>query len=254
MAQCIWCKEFGNPTSEEHIVPEALGCPPGFVLTNGEVCGICNNKLAVLDRALIGDLDIVAFRAGVPRKRSRPPRIDSRGNMVGYFTASGPVTAINMDPRSVTTPEGVLVGAFGKSDRNVRATLERTDDTAKVSFEVKIGSSPLFARGTHKIALNSIAYFLGRDVALDPQLDPVREYVRNGTGNRRILAFVSRDTEYRNAVWTPYRHKDGLSVVVRLAMVEFAVDLSPSQSAIPVLMAELERTHGKSGWSLLPPV
>jgi hypothetical protein len=67
------------------------------------------------------------------------------------------------------------------------------------------------------------------------------------------LTLVSRDPEYRNTVLVSNRHKDGLSVVVRLAMVEFVVDLSPAQSALPLLIAELERTQGKNGFSLLPP-
>lgn len=251
---CIWCKEDGKPPSEEHILPEALGCPPEFVLTNGEVCKPCNNGLAFLDRALVDDFDIPAFQASVPRKSGKPPRVDSRGNMEAYQTAEGPVIAINMDPVPVTTPEGVRVGGVGKSDRNIRATLARDGNVAKVSFEVEFGSSPKFARGIHKIALNATAYFLGLEAAIDPQLDPVRAFVRNGSGNRRILALVSRDSEYRNTVWAPYRHKDGLTVVVRLVMMEFVVDLSPTQAALPLLTTELERTRGKNGWSLLPPV
>lgn len=250
---CIWCKEDGKPPSKEHIIPEALGCPLELVLANGEVCKPCNNTMAFLDRALVDDLDIPTFQAGVPRKRGRPPRIDSRGNMVGYHTTNGPITAINMDPHPVTTPEGVRVAAFGGSSRNIRTKLERSGNNARLTYEFAIGTSPLFSRGIHKIALNATAYFLGRNAALDPQLDPVREFVRKGAGNRRILAFVSRDSEYRNTVWEPYRHKDGFSVVVRLVMVEFVIDLSPTQSALPPLTAELERTQGKNGFSLLPP-
>ena len=28
---CIWCKSSANPTSVEHIFPEALGCPRGLL-------------------------------------------------------------------------------------------------------------------------------------------------------------------------------------------------------------------------------
>lgn len=252
MAQCIWCKETGNPTSDEHIIPEALGCPPEFVLTNGEVCGPCNNGLAFLDRTLIDDFDIPAFQAGVRRKGGSPPRVDSRGNMRAYRTAEGQAIAINMDLSPITTPEGVRVGGIGKSARNIRATLTRNKNVAEINFEVSFGSSQKFARGIHKIALNATAYFLGHSAALDPQFDPVREYVRSGIGNRHFMVITCSDQEYRNTVWAPYRHKDGLNVVVRLAMVEFLVDLSPNQSALPLLEIELERTYGKNGWSLLP--
>lgn len=248
---CIWCRETDKPRSQEHIIPEALGCPPRLVLDDA-VCRACNSELAFLDRAVVHDLDVAAFYAGVPRKHGKTAQIDSRGNMVGYFTNGGPVIAINMDPRPVTTPEGVRVAAIGKSSRNIRAKLKRRGGETKISFEFAVGSSPLFARGIHKIALNATAYFLGCDTALDPQLDPARRFVRNGTGNRRVLAFVSHDTSYRNTAWAPYQHNDGLSVVVRLAMVEFVADLSPTQSALPFLIRGLERTHGTSGWSVLP--
>jgi hypothetical protein len=253
MTQCIWCKESGNPTSKEHIIPEALGCPPDLVLTNGEVCKLCNEQLGFLDRALLDDFDIPACQAGVPRKRNRPPRIDSRGNMVGYQTNDGPVFAINMERHPVTTPEGVRVAAFGKSSRNIRANIEKAGDKAQISYEVSIGLSPLFARSLHKIALSSTVYFLGREIALDPSLDYVRNYVRNGVGERRIIALTTNDPEYRNMVWAPYRHNNDLTVTLRLAMLEFVVDLSPDQSVLPMLTEKLQQTHGEKGWSLLPP-
>lgn len=251
--RCIWCKQEGNPPSVEHIIPEALGCPSDFVLSGGEVCRQCNNELAYLDRAVVDEFDILAFQSGVPRKSGRPPRIDSRGNVVGYHTNSGPAFAINMERHPVTTPDGVRVAALGKSSRNVRAKYKRTDDEAQISFEVSIGSSPLFGRGIHKIALNSVAHFLGAETALRANLDPVRSHVRGDSGLRRIIAMTTDDPDYRNVVWTPYKHGgDDLTVVLRLTMIEFLVDLSPLQNALPLVIDQLKQDRGEKGWTLLP--
>lgn len=250
---CIWCKQEGIPSSVEHIIPEALGCPPSFVLSGGEVCRQCNNELAYLDRAVVDEFDIVAFQSGVPRKFGRPPRIDSRGNVVGYHTDSGPAFAINMERHPVTTPDGVRVAALGKSSRNVRAKFKRTGDEAQMSFEVSIGSSPLFGRGIHKIALSSVAHFLGAETALRADLDPVRGHVRDNSGQRRIVAMTTDDPDYRNVVWAPYKNSEGdLSVALRLTMIEFLVDLSPHQNVLPSVIDHLSQVRGNKGWTLLP--
>lgn len=253
VSQCIWCKQTGNPASVEHIIPEALGCPNELILERGEVCRACNTKLAFLDRAIVDEFDLVGFNSGVPRKKFRPPRIDSRGNMVGYHTDQGPVFAINMERYPVTTPDGERVAAVGGSARNIRAKLEKVGDTAQVSFNVPFGQSPLFVRGIHKIALGSVAYFLGAAAALQPSLDPVRSYVIHRSGRRRVIALPVGDTSYKHVVRPPVKHATGdWTILFRLAMLEFLVDLSPEQRVLPKLVEELHQTHGEQRWTLLP--
>lgn len=252
-SQCIWCKQTGNSSSVEHVIPEAVGCPKELILKNGEVCRACNTKLAFLDRAIVDEFDVPAFHSGVSRKKSRPSRIDSRGNMVGYRTDQGPVFAINMERYPVTTPDGVRVAAAGGSTRNIRAKLEKVGDRAQISFKTPFGSSPLFVRGIHKIALGSVAYFLGAEAALQPDMDSVRSHVLQGVGERRIIVRPTGDTDYRNVVWVPYKQEGGaLTVVLRLATLEFVVDLSPGQCALPRLIEALNQTYGGQGWALLP--
>src|SRR5918995_740309 len=119
MLRCIWCKKPNVDTDIEHIIPEALGCPEGFVLTAGAVCGSCNNNLGHLDQAVIDEFDIPAFIAGVRGKRGRPPKINSRGNMFGTWGESGPVIHVNMGRNPIKAEGGHLLAAPGKSKRNI---------------------------------------------------------------------------------------------------------------------------------------
>ena len=204
MAQCIWCKEAGTPRAVEHIIPEALGCPDGFILSGGAVCRACNNGLAHLDQAVVDDLDVLAFMNNVPRKRGRPPQIRNRGNVVATRGPAGPEISFNMNPYAVTGHDGTKLAALGNSDRNIRASLERDGRLATVSFSVTIGQSKKFVRGIVKIALSSLAYFLGRDLALSAEFDPARTFVREGVGARPVLLMPSSTRSYRNQVWPPY--------------------------------------------------
>jgi len=83
MTDCIWCKKTTQKIAEEHIIPDALGCPANLVLTKGEVCQACNNGLAHLDQAVADEFDMIAFNENIPRKGGRPPVVLGRGNVVG---------------------------------------------------------------------------------------------------------------------------------------------------------------------------
>lgn len=253
MATCIWCKGTDLPSSVEHIIPESLGCPEGFVLPKGQVCRTCNNGLAHLDQAVAEEFDFLSYMAGVPRKRKRPPEIRSRGNVVGTTGRDGKEISINMERHSLKAHDGSTLGAYGKSNRNINATFEHDGGIAKSSFDVAFGQNPRFVRGIVKIAYSSLAYFLGPDVALEESLDPVRLFVRDGLGQRAILLMPSPDNSYSNRVWPPYRHEsESYAVTLRLAMVEFCVDLSPKLELFPVFKQKAIEMYGESGWTSLP--
>jgi hypothetical protein len=245
--------EAGRPSAIEHIIPEALGCPEGFVLTGGSVCRRCNNGLAHLDQAVIDDFDMLAYMAGVPRKKGRPPEIRNRGNVIATTKPSGNEMSINMERHSVEAHDGSTLGAFGKSDRNINASFERQGHLASTSFSVPIGRNPKFVRGIVKIAFSSVAYFLGVETALGKDFDSVRLFVRDGKGERFVLLKSSSDTAYRNRIWPPYQSEGGeYAVTFRLAAVEFCVDLSPKLTLFPLLKKQATDRFGKSGWSYLP--
>lgn len=253
MKRCIWCERLNDSRAIEHIIPEALGCPSDFVLKDGSVCDECNNKLGHLDKAVIDEFDIVVFQAGVRRKRNRPPEIKSRGNLVGEYGPEGKFLVLNMESYPVKGPKGSLIAPYRGGDRNVKGTIQRVGDVYKLSFSVPIGKNKKFRRGIVKIGFSSFAYFLGLQLALSRDFDPIRQFVKTGKGERPILLMPSGDTNYLNRVWPPYQNDMGqYAITFRIAFVEFLVDLSPQASLFPELKAKAEHMYGKDGWGYLP--
>jgi hypothetical protein len=131
---CIWCKAEANKSSVEHIIPEALGCPDGFVLHNGEVCVNCNAKLARLDRAVLDDFEILTFMLGILRKNGKNPTVANRGNIVGGYKEREKFIAINMERNSIKSPDGKIIGAFGKSKQNIKTSFARNGSSGMINF------------------------------------------------------------------------------------------------------------------------
>lgn len=252
--RCIWCKKDDQAPSVEHIIPEALGCPDGFVLTGGTVCRACNNNLASLDRAVIDDFDVPAFLAGIPRKGGRPPAILNRGNVRATVGRRGPQMSFNMDRHPVRAHDGAALPPVGGSSRNIRASFERSGRIGTVSFSTEIGRNPKFVRGIVKIAVSATAYFLGPDTVLSADFDGVRDFVRNGSGARQILMLMGEGASYFNQVSPPFvSEAGGYGIGFRLAHMDFLVDMSPDCSLFPVWKAKALELYGETGWTYLPP-
>lgn len=251
--QCIWCKRSDRKSSIEHIIPEALGCPPEFVLKRGEVCQKCNNRLAHLDQAVIDDLDFLPFMNKVPRKRGRPPEIRSRGNVIGTYRNGEPEVFFNMEAHPITTHHGDRLGAYGRSTRNVKAKFERVGNMAKISFGTEFGRNPKFARGIVKIAFTSLAWYRNAETLADQVFNPVRRFVTKGTGFRPVVLFTDGDLSYWNQVWPPYKSPEGhYSMAFRLAAFHVWVDLSPGCTSFPTIRDAMLRKYGETGWNCLP--
>ena len=252
MGICIWCKEESSSRSIEHIIPEALGCPDGFYLKEGDVCKSCNNKLAHLDQAVIDEFDISSFMWDVPRKKNRLPAIDNRGNLIGkYINTKNKAILINMGSRAIEM-EGHRVAGYGKSKRNVKAKFEKYGLNARISFSIEFGEGPKFVRGIMKIALSSLAYFIGTKDILLPKYDLIRDYIVNNKGQRKILLTAIENEPYRNQVWAPYVNDDGYAIELRIATVAFFVDLTPNMTIHPVIYEKAMQKFGTKGWNSLP--
>ncbi len=250
---CIWCGGIDVDAHLEHIVPEAIGCPPDFHLTGGVVCTRCNNGLAALDRAVVDEFDLLAFMTGVRRKGGRTPVVASRGNVRGSYVHGKPAISFNMERRAVEAHDGVRLSAFHGAPRNIAASFSLNGAVATVSGSIAFGQSPKFVRGLAKIALASVAYFLGADTARATRFDAVREFVVRGTGKRHALMRSCSDTKYRNEVWAPYQSATGdLAVSFRLGIVEFLIDLSPEEDQLPLFEAKQFEKEGANGWCVLP--
>lgn len=173
----------------EHIVPEVLGCPPGFILPADIICKSCNNGMGHLDQAVADDFDFLSFQAGIPRKKGKPAVIASRGNVYGFKGEDGPSIYFNMDSRDIVATDGTHVAAYRGSERNVKATFEKESPYVRVSFDITLGKSKKFQRGIYKIAFSALAYFLGPNVLFKAKYDRIRQYVRKGSGTRHFCCF-----------------------------------------------------------------
>ncbi len=214
------------------------------------MCRSCNNGLAHLDQAVIDDFDMAAFLANVPRKGGRPPVVKGRGNLVATRGRCGLEISINMDPVTNVAHDGSALGAFGRSRRNVKASLVRNRNTVRVSYSTPIGQNPKFVRGITKIAFSSFAYFQGPEIALQEQFSPVRAFVRNGIGKRPVLMMFGEDTRYSNRAWPPYESETGeYTITFRLAAAEFLVDLSPTLSLSILFEKKLAEVCDEKSWT-----
>jgi hypothetical protein len=252
MTVCIWCLRENSTKAIEHIIPDALGCPEEFVLTAGVVCEKCNNRLGQVDQAVIADIEISAFQAGVPRKNRKQPGIYSYGNLNGGVFENEKFLVLNMDANPVTTPRGTLVAPFRGRERDVRGDFSTHGTEATLSFSTDIGRSKKFRRGLVKIGFEALAYYLGPSVARQSQFDSVRSFVLHGRGERPLMLTHASDGDYKNQAWPPFKRGVDYAATFRLAMMEILIDLSPDASLFPLFREFAEQNMNSSEYTFLP--
>ncbi len=251
--RCIWCHGPSEGRHVEHIIPEVLGCPTDFILPAEFICQSCNNGLGHLDQAVADDFDFISFQAGIPRKKGKPGKIASRGNVYGFRSANGPEIFFNMDPIPTVASDGTHVAGYRGFERDVKATFEKEGPYARISFQVTFGKTKKFQRGIFKIALSSLAHFVGPSELYKPKYDRLRQYVCKGSGTRHFMLLAEDDSNYYHKFVPPFVTPDGDYVLeFRLACVRFIVDLSESESHLPRIIEEAKRLVGENGWTVMP--
>jgi len=251
---CLWCGRATGKEPVEHIIPDSLGCPPGLIFTDGEVCARCNNRFSRLDQILIREFDMVRFMAGVPNKKGRQPTIAMRSNTKARYTDGGPYIEINMETHSVRNARGETIGANTRDSRSLAVHVQKVGalGEARVSQEGLCNSRDA-CRALHKVAFSLFAKQLGMERARGRRFDPVREYVRSGRGNRKVLlAAACQGFSYHNATFqSDGSELDSEVSAFRIAMVCFFVDLSPEQSWLPTLMSKFTGCL-RDSWTWVP--
>ncbi len=252
--KCIWCQGGAGGRHVEHIVPEVLGCPPGFVLPAEVICRSCNNGLGHLDQAVADDFDFVSFLADIPRKKGRLPGITNRGNVYAFKGVNGQEIFFNMDPISTVATNGSRVAAYRGSERDIKARFEEEGLYARISFQVTFGQAKKFQRGIYKIALSALAYFIGVHELYKPKYDRLRQYVCRGSGTRHFMVLGDADPgNYFHKFEPPFMSPTGdHAFEFRLACVRFIVDLSESESYLSSVREVVKREVGMNGWSIVP--
>ncbi len=255
ITQCIWCQGSAGGNHVEHIVPEVLGCPPDFILTSDFICQRCNNGLGQLDQAVADDFDFLTFQSGIPRKKGKPAKLASRGNVYGYSTKNEKRLFFNMDSKkTIKASDGFHVAPYRNSERNVKANFKAESGVAEITFQIKFGQSKKFQRGIFKIALSALAYFIGPNELYKSKYNQLRNYVRNGTGIRHLILLAdSNPNNYSHQFDNPYISETGdYLLTFRLACVRFVVDLSESESSLARLSETAHQMFGQKGWTILP--
>lgn len=246
---CLWCGATRYAPSLEHILPEALGCPSGFVLREG-ICDRCNNGLGHVDQALVRQFEVHTMMAGIPRKKGRLPTVDGWTPLRGTQGAEGPTLHLNAGPGDMQVGDRTLKPAGGSTGiHSVTADLDGPVGTLR--FSMDIGRDPKLRRALYKVGLETVAFFLGLPRALAPDLDPVRAYVRAGVGDFGVIVMDAGHGE-GHQITPPFEGPDGLVIPVTIFGVSFILDLHPPQSGLDRIEAELRATQGVEGWSRLP--
>jgi hypothetical protein len=250
-APCIWCGAAKFKPSLEHILPEALGCPPGFILSN-DVCSKCNNGFGHLDRALLRQFELLTFLGNVPRKRGKPPSLDSWSSILGRYTKSGPELHINGGPGPAE--------AFGRTLKPAQATkdlenlsFQAAGGLATVKFSQRFGDDPKFVRALYKVAFGLAVYWLGPAIASMPEMAAVKKFVRKGRGGFSAV-LVGASSSQDHYFQPPYRGEDSsyLAVGMRIFGIDFVVDFDPQQR-LTAKMKDLLTVQGHQNWTILPP-
>jgi HNH endonuclease len=226
---CIWCGSLTHG-SLEHILPEALGCPSDFILTEG-VCISCNNGLGHVDQALVHEFELIACLAGVPRK-SGPPGIHSWAAVAATTTASGPEWHLNAGPQPIPALNKKLAAAKPSNGiSNVAMSVK--DGVGTITFDQTFGADPKFVRAVYKTALGSLAFFEGLAAARHEKFDPIRTFVRSGKGKFRVLMMERQDGR-RTFFGPPWAGPESTHPVVGMTIlgVSLIADLDPEQKGL----------------------
>ena len=238
---CIWCWGDARDAPPEHVVPEALGCPPEWILEEG-ACSACNHgPLATLDGVLAHSFDVLRVKAGMKGKRGRPATIAGRGNMKGTSNDGNTTLAINMGPTPVDDATfGRLSPPRGKTT-DARATMQGTGQPGGpglINVKVEFDGRDV-VRGLHKVALGLLAVASDFDVTTSA-LDAVREFVVHDRGSRYVLAGSGSVGEYRHEMLGVRRQRDddACTLALLLCGAHFLVDLSPTQPTIACWRAD----------------
>jgi hypothetical protein len=250
MGGCLWCGQTEFEPSIEHILPEALGCPPDFVLKNS-VCKQCNNGLAHIDQALLKQFEVMTFIKGVRRKKRRKPSIDSWPALRGRHGENGPELMLNAGPGRVDAWGKSLVPAHnsnGISD----AKLDINGIVGTVTFSQSFGDDPKFIRGLYKVAVSALAYWHGSAYVRDERFEAVRRYVLTGEGLFGVILFPSQEvTGHKFRPPFSDRRNTVLGLAFTIFGIEFIVDLLPEQNGLRRLHSELVM-QGARQWTRLP--
>lgn len=253
-APCIWCGATDYVPSREHVVPESLGCPPELVLTRG-VCRPCNNRLGLIDQALLAQFEIATVVLGVPRKRGRRPTIDTAPSIAGRAATTGPELFFNAGPGDVQAL-GRTLKAARPSTGISEHSFSVDGEVAEARFSQAFGQDRRFRRALYKLGLGLVAHYWGAAVAAGSAFDHVRRFVADDVGDMAFLLALAEDEEIRvdHQFSAPItgQNGEGPSFGVRLFAVDMVLDLTPDQTMLNTMIKVAKAQPEAGRWVEIP--
>jgi hypothetical protein len=249
--KCIFCLNNNNDKDEEHIFPEALGCPKEYILKNSEVCKRCNNRLgSKIEKVLIDDYDIYTFVNGIKRKKDKPPIISERGNVYGQYTNTCPIISINNERYQLRDVFNKKLSAFDKNNkRHIYANI----DNNKISFRQTIGASnPVkFVRAIYKIGFELLCFEQGHKEVIKGKYDNLRRFIRYGEKPIRKCFLLPNDTFIKAFPMEISKNENYLRGF-QLYYLSYLIDLSNENNLYDEIKINLMKKFGKNSWTYLP--
>lgn len=229
---CIWCLEDYPKLSLEHVIPEALGCPPDLEL-DYITCVKCNNQLGTIDHGLVKQFEPITVMYGVRRKNGKTPTIDSWRAISSKHKVDGPHIFINGGP-GVVVAEGKKLYPAAKS--NGLTDVWTKPEEGKLGFSFEFGNDRRFLPALYKIGLSLVGKHFGVAEAAMPAYNHVRAFVANDSSAPILTALLDK-----NNVFAPITVASGPIVKlgrsypmfrVTILGVTFVLDLAPDQPGL----------------------
>ncbi len=211
---CIYCLKKSAPfNSEEHIFPEALGNEE-LILPRGYVCDKCNNGvLSRLDNFLL-EFEPVSFLRVI----------------YSPYTKAGKLPKASYQNISIrkTHPRNIVLTAKDKSGW-VKNLKEMED--GQISFSINIKGKKfdpkMIGRALYKIALGTVAYDQGFEVACDPKFDIARAFILKGEDFPSNLLILSNGKPKPEVTVEHQELSDGIPFLIDIFGILFLLNLQP---------------------------
>jgi len=227
-----------------------------LILTTG-VCKPCNNRLGLIDQALLAQFEVATVMLGVPRKRGRRPTIDTAPAIAGRVTAAGPELFFNGGPGNMQ--------ALGRTLKPARPSTGISDHSFSIDGEVSemrfsqaFGQDRRFRRALYKLGLGLVAYHFGPEKAAESAFDHVRRFVVDDQGDLAFMLALAQDEEIRvdHQFSRPFAgaNGEGPSFGVRLFAIDMVLDLTLHQVMLRTMRTVAEAQPEVGYWIAIPPL
>ena len=235
---CIWCCKPVVDASVEHIVPDALACPPDFVLRHC-VCKSCNNGLGHIDQALLHEFEIMGFTADVPRKGGKKPSVGTWASVAASHAQGEKQLHLNADKAPVMVG-GKKLAPSNKANGITDVSVKEKDGLTEIKFSQDFGRHPHLVRALYKVAFGALAFFGGAEQAPSARYDGIRAFVKNGAGSYRAL-MQCHVGEISHEFGRPYFPEPGAYEIMAMTIlgVSFLVDFDPKQQGLAQIQARM---------------